>query len=278
MVVKYKKFSERFRFRNALMLFLLPLPLLFAAMFAIAKDDLAGVIINGIGYALYLAGALSVRQGLHNEAEYERRKVTRAPKYPLKKLGAVLVGVATGITAAFGADYSLSIAVSFGLGATLGCYLVYGFDPRVAKKVADAYGLDTTEQVVAALESAERTINALELANREIRNAEFNTRLRRIADAARQVVTMVEEDPRDLRRARKFFNVYLEGARQVTEGYARTHESMQTPELENNFRRVLINVEDVFKEQQVKLLEDDAQDLDVQIEVLKTQLKHEGVI
>jgi 5-bromo-4-chloroindolyl phosphate hydrolysis protein len=155
---------------------------------------------------------------------------------------------------------------------------VYGFDPRTAKKVADSYGLDTTEQVVAALESAERTINALELANREIRNAEFNIRLRRIADAARQVVTMVEEDPRDLRRARKFFNVYLEGAKQVTEGYARTHESMQTPELENNFRRVLITIEDVFKEQQVKLLEDDVQDLDVQIEVLKTQLKHEGVI
>lgn len=278
MVVRYKKFSERFRFRNALLLFLLPLPLLFAAIFAIAKDDLAGVIINGIGYALYLAGALSVRQGLHNAAEYERRKVARAPTHPLKTLGAVLVGVATGLTAAFGAGYSLPIAVSFGLGAMLGCYLVYGFDPRAAKKVADSYGLDTTEQVVAALESAERTINALELANREIRNAEFNTRLRRIADAARQVVTMVEEDPRDLRRARKFFNVYLEGARQVTEGYARTHESMQTPELENNFRRVLITIEDVFKEQQVKLLEDDVQDLDVQIEVLKTQLKHEGVI
>ncbi len=278
MVVRYKKFSERFRFRNAFMLFLLPLPLLFAAIFAIAKDDLAGVIINGIGYALYLGGAFSVRQGLHNAAEYERRKVARAPPYPLKTLGAVLVGVATGLTAALGAGYSLPIAVSFGLGAMLGCYLVYGFDPRTAKKVADSYGLDTTEQVVAALESAERTINALELANREIRNAEFNIRLRRIADAARQVVTMVEEDPRDLRRARKFFNVYLEGAKQVTEGYARTHESMQTPELENNFRRVLITIEDVFKEQQVKLLEDDVQDLDVQIEVLKTQLKHEGVI
>jgi 5-bromo-4-chloroindolyl phosphate hydrolysis protein len=278
MAVGYKKITERFRFRNAFMLFLLPLPLLFAAIFAIAKDDLAGVMINGISYALYLVGALAVRQGLHNAAEYDRRKVARAPKYPLKKLGTVLVGIATGLTAAFGADYSLPIAVSFGLVATLGCYLVYGFDPRAPKKVADAYGLDTTEQVVAALESAERTINALELANRQIRNAEFNTRLRRITDAARQVVTMVEEDPQDLRRARKFFNVYLEGARQVTEGYARTHDSMQTPELENNFRRVLMNIEDVFKEQHVKLLEDDAQDLDVQIEVLKTQLKHEGVI
>lgn len=278
MTVKYKKISERFRFRNAFLLFLLPLPLLFAAIFAIAKDDLAGVIINGIGYALYLVGALSVRQGLQNMAEYERRKVARAPKYPLKTLGAMLVGVATGLTAAFGAGYSLPVAVSFGLGAMLGCYLVYGFDPRAAKKVTDAYGLDTTEQVVAALESAERTITALERANQEIHNGEFNIRLRRIADAARQVLAMIEEDPRDLRRARKFLNVYLEGAKQVTEGYARTHQRMQAPELENNFRRVLITIEDVFKEQHEKLLEDDVQDLDVQIEVLKTQLKHEGVI
>ncbi|HAO32370.1 MAG TPA: hypothetical protein DCQ84_05350, partial [Candidatus Competibacteraceae bacterium] len=102
--------------------------------------------------------------------------------------------------------------------------------------------------------------------------------LRRIVGQARQILTMLEEDPRDLRRARKFLNVYLDGAKQVTEGYAKTHGRLNTPELENNFRQVLATIEEVFGEQRQKLLEADLTDLDVQIEVLTTQLKREGVV
>ena len=49
-------------------------------------------------------------------------------------------------------------------------------------------------------------------------------------------------------------------------------------ELEQNFRNLLDSIETVFKEQKDKLLEEDLFDLDVQMEVLATQLKHEGVI
>ena len=48
--------------------------------------------------------------------------------------------------------------------------------------------------------------------------------------------------------------------------------------LEDNFRRVLATIEEVFAEQRQKLLEADVTDLDVQIEVLTTQLKREGVV
>jgi hypothetical protein len=81
-----------------------------------------------------------------------------------------------------------------------------------------------------------------------------------------------------LRRARKFLNVYLDGAQKVTEGYAKTHARVAAPDLDDNFRRVLVTIEEVFQEQQQKLLETDITDLDVQIEVLATQLKREGVI
>ena len=47
---------------------------------------------------------------------------------------------------------------------------------------------------------------------------------------------------------------------------------------EENFRNVLVTIEDTFEEQQRKLLEKDMMDLDVKIEVLTTQLKNEGVI
>ena len=162
--------------------------------------------------------------------------------------------------------------------ALLGGYLNYGFDPRTAKRFTDSDGIDTTDRVLEALMQAERSIAAIEQASLDIRNTEFNQRLRRIAKLARDILTLLEEDPRDLRRARKFLNVYLDGARQVSEGYAKTHGRVAAPELEDNFRRVLATIEDVFQEQQQKLLESDVSDLDVQIEVLATQLKREGVI
>jgi len=71
--------------------------------------------------------------------------------------------------------------------------------------------------------------------------------------------------------------VYLEGAQRVSEGYARTHSKLESGELEDNFRRVLDSIEQVFAQQQARLLEDDALDLDVQIEVLQKQLQQEGV-
>jgi hypothetical protein len=64
----------------------------------------------------------------------------------------------------------------------------------------------------------------------------------------------------------------------VTEGYVRTHQQAQSQQLEANFRNVLTTIEDVFKEQQQKLLDNDVLDLDIKIEVLSEQLKREGVV
>jgi 5-bromo-4-chloroindolyl phosphate hydrolysis protein len=277
MAERYRLPSGQFPSPKGLLMFLLPLPVLFAALAALSGGNLSSLLGNAAGYGLFLAGALLLRRGLLSEAEYARRRVARAP-WPLKTLGSGIIALATGVTAWLGAGQNPLIAVAFGLAALLGCYLTYGFDPRAAKRFTDRDGVDTTDRVLEALTQAEQGIAAIEQATRDIRNAELNNRLRRIAALARQILKLLEEDPRDLRRARKFLNVYLDGARQVTEGYARTHGRVTAPELEDNFRRVLSTIEEVFQEQQQKLLETDVTDLDVQIEVLTTQLKREGVI
>lgn len=277
MAERFQQTPSPFPSLKGMLMFLLPLPVLFAAIAALGRGSLDGLIGNAAGYGLFLAGALLLRRGLLSEVEYDRRRVARTP-WPFKTLGGTVVALATSVTAWLGADYHPAIAVAFGLAALLGCYLSYGFDPRTAKRFTDSEGVDVTDRVLEALAQAERGITAIEHATRDIRNAELNGRLRRIAALARQILTLLEEDPRDLRRARKFLNVYLDGAKQVTEGYAKTHGRVSAPELEDNFRRVLITIEEVFAEQQQKLLESDVSDLDVQIEVLTTQLKREGVV
>ncbi len=268
---------RRLPLTRGLLTFLLPLPVLVAAVAALARGDVASLFDNTVCYGLFLLGAVLLRRGLQSELEYDRRRVAKAP-WPLKTLGGGVIALATGLTAWTSAHHPPFMALVFGLLALLGCYLSYGFDPRGAKRFTDSDGVDSTERVLEALTQAEDSITAIEQSTRDIRNAELNGRLRRIVAQARQILAMLEQDPRDLRRARKFLNVYLDGARQVTQGYAKTHGRMTTPELEDSFRRVLTTIEEVFAEQQQKLLEADVTDLDVQIEVLTTQLKREGVV
>lgn len=263
---------------KGLLLFLLPLPVLLAAILALGRGNLRVLLAGTVGYALFLSGAILARRGMQNQAEYERRKIAYAPRYPLKLVGAILVAAATGITATFAAGYNPANGLCFGLGALLGFYLLYGFDPRSTKRATDSYGLDATNQLLQALASAEKTLGSIEQARKNIRNNELRSRLDNIIKLARQILRTLEENPDTLRRARKFLNVYLDGAQQVTEGYVRTHQQVQSQQLEANFRNVLTTIEDVFKEQQQKLLESDVLDLDIKIEVLSEQLKREGVV
>ena len=159
-----------------------------------------------------------------------------------------------------------------------GVYLRYGFDPREDKMTATETHGFSTQEIIQAVEEAERKIAVIDQARRHIRNPELTNRLERIQNLAHQIVGVIEENPQDLRRARRFLNVYLDGAQRVCEGYARTHQRGQSVELETNFRNVLITIEDVFAQQHRKLLERDIMDVDVQIEVLTKQLKSQGII
>jgi len=136
----------------------------------------------------------------------------------------------------------------------------------------------TPEEVIEALNEAEKKIEAIEDARVSIYNFELNQRLRDIVKEAKGVLKLIEENPNDLYRARKFLVVYLDGAKRVIEGYAKTKkEGDENRELEEKFRKILDTIENNFKQQRQKLKENAIENLDVQIEVLKKQMKYEGV-
>lgn len=175
------------------------------------------------------------------------------------------------------AGNSFLVSIAFGLGALAGMILLYGLDPRQEKMVAGSHGY-TADEIAATITEAETQISGIEQANKQITNRLFNQRIRIICEQARSIVDMLEDDPGDIRRARKFLNIYLDGALKVTTGYADMQRKHQSEKLSDNFENVLQTIESVFVEQKQKLLEDDVLDLDVQIEVLTAQLKHEGVV
>jgi len=252
---------------RGLLLYFLALPLIPAAVTALTSGHLIAALANSAGLALTLVGATLIRRGIRLQFQaVKRRWHRRASPTPYRLIGSVIVAVAMflvawqGITSNGG--YNLIQSVMFAAAVLLGCYLQYDFDPSASRN-----------------DEAEDRIEAIETAGKSIRNVEFRDRLRRITREARNITGAIEDDPTDARRARKFLKVYLDGAQQVTEGYARMHTADDTDnQLEDNFRRVLTTIETVIAEQQQKLKENNASELDVQIEVLQMQLEKEGVI
>lgn len=265
---------------KGVLLYLLPLPVLITAIGSLMRGSVIDTLVTGGVFAAYMLGATIARQGFRLQGEYERRKIARAPSTPFKTIAALLIAITTAVLDWWTSSYALAAipeAILIGAVAFLGFALYYGLDPRKDKASGLSIGV-TIDEVLDALDAANVKIDAIESARRKINNPEFNVRLQRITSKAREVLTSIEDDPTRLARARKFLKVYLDGTQRVTEGYARTHREQQPAALETNFSRVLDSIEQTFTEQQTKLLEDDHFDLDVQIEVLETQLKREGVL
>ncbi|WP_428352911.1 5-bromo-4-chloroindolyl phosphate hydrolysis family protein [Methyloprofundus sp.] len=275
----YQKKNTKGLLHNSrgLLLYILPLPLIPAAILSFVYGDLLRIITNVSGCIAYLLAASLLRRGMLAQKEYQDKKITNAPKWPLKTLAAIIVALTTAGIAFIGAGNSFFVALAFGLGALVGMSLLYGFDPRKEKMIAGFHGY-TAEEISATIDDAESQISGIERANKEINNRSFNKRIHTICQHAREILSMLEEDPGDIRRARKFLNTYLDGALKVTQGYADMQSKHATEQLTDNFENVLYTIESVFVEQKQKLLADDVLDLDVQIEVLTAQLKHEGVI
>lgn len=262
---------------RGLLLYFLPLPIFPAFLISLVRVDLAMLGVEAGALFLLMYGAVLARRGIRDEMVYQRRRIARPPRVPKKSLAAVLIAAGVFVCSAFAWAQPLPAALGLAGGALAGFFLAYGGDPRRVKTLpVGPYGF-TPEEVIAALEDANASIESIDAANRRIRQPELSRRLRRISELAREIVGLIEQEPRDLRRARKFLRVYLEGARKVAQGYARTHRLRQSAELEANFRNVLVDIEDIFVEQHERLLDKDVEALDVQIEVLAAQLQREGV-
>lgn len=257
-------------------LWVLSAPLLAAAVSALATGRFTGFLGDALGWALIAGAAMLTRQGTSDQGAGRERRFSRGWRLPLKNLAAAALGLGTVVAAVAGVGHPLPIGLAFGAIAVLGYHLVYGLEPlRVGGSFAAA---DKESRAVAdALAEAEVRLIKIERAASAIGNPELRQRLSRIAGQGRGMLEQIAERPSDLRRARRFLTVFLEGTEQVSDGYVRTHHHADSPELEQNFRNVLVSIEDQFIRQRERLRQADVLDLDVQIEVLKKQLEQEGI-
>jgi hypothetical protein len=247
-----------------------------AAVSALGAGRFSGFLGDALGWGLIASAAVLTRQGLAEHGAANERRFSRVWRLPLKNLAAAALGLGTATAAMGGAGHGIAVAVAFGALAVLGYHLVYGLEPmRVGGSLTP---MDKDARTVAeVLAEAEQRLIGIERAATAIGNAELRQRLTRIAGQGRGMLEQISERPSDLRRARRFLTVFLEGTEQVTNGFVRTHHHAESPELEQNFRNVLVSIEEQFIRQRERLRKADVLDIDVQIEVLKKQLEQEGI-
>jgi hypothetical protein len=262
--------ARRFRHgQRGWALLLLSAPLLVTAVVGLASGNL-GVLAGAAGaWALIVAGTIAARRGFAAEAEGRE-----APRGFRKRLAA-FVGVGTGLAAGLAAGHNPVVAVLFGLGAAAGIRLLYGPDaapPPSAPEPEKPLAGDA-----AVLAAARARIGRLEAAARAVPQRDFAEAIARIAALARRIVDEAEADPADLRRARRYLTLYLEGAETVANRYVETHRGQAAPALEENFRTLLADLEAGFAAQLAQLRETDVRALDIDIAVLQQRLREEGM-
>jgi hypothetical protein len=265
---------------RAWLLRIAPLVLAVPLVWGLLSGNVGDVVALAVGLVLIYLGTFLLESGLAKEAEYDARELANAPRPPRKLLGAIVIAIGV-FASTFGAS-GAGLALSLLLGALAGvaCLMAYGMDPTrnkgLAPELARKAGV-RTEQVIEAVTEAEGKLREIERLAGGLHNRELTGRVRRIVAQARAVLAQIEKDPSDLRRARRFLVTYLDGARDVVRKYADQQQDLAETELAANFRHVLETIERVFTEQEQVLKRNETMDLEVQIEVLRTQLEREGV-
>lgn len=257
-----------------IILFILPVPLVIKAVFALIGGKIFTAAWTLGVFAVMIVAASMIQKGKTAELNWRMKKIARMPRAPNKIMGSLILGAVTFFAAWFLAKEGFFQSIGFGVAAGAGSLMLYGLDPLHSK------GLDGADaaRVAEALDGARSQLERIEKAGTQISSYQDRERVKSVVASAEKVLDEIENDPKDLRRARKFLNVYLTGAVDVTEKYAAAEAKGTADGLKDGFSKLLTDMENVFKEQHDKLLADDVLDLDVQMDVLRTRLTKEGVL
>ncbi len=257
--------------------FLLPLPLVVTLLFSLAKNQFTIFSVSAISIGLYVLSGYFISRANYYQSQAAKRKWLRPNRTPWRFSAAVFSGVATFLVALFIVKYGLLISIGAGIIAFIGMVLCYGLDSKTLNQDISLVGV-TREELEDAFNEAETKIESIEAAADKVTDQAIAAKLRHIGQGSRGILDIIAEDPKDLRRARKFLKVYLDGAQKVVNKYVNNDHLQDDKNIEANLKEVLNTIDEVIEEQRTKLLENDVLELDVQIEVLQTQLKHEGII
>jgi len=276
MPVKYREKAQKsiVKFQStAWLLYVFSLFFMAATFGQLAKGNLFSFLISGGVFFGTLLSATWMSNGLRNKYHYRQRKFVIQKPFPLMMLASLTLGACSFVGSLLVAGMGLFESVAFGLAAVVGSVLWYGMDEMKSSSFGAVQDQDSKEM----LALSEQSIVNIEQANKHIANRELSDYLNKIIKTSREVVNTLVNQPEKIPQARRFLHSYLGATESVIKRYADTHQLVDDASLEKNFKEVLHNIDQVFAEQNQKLLENQVFDLDVDIEVLNTLMEKQGI-
>lgn len=272
---RYSPFNAKkksaFKGKSGNFLYVFLAPIFLATFIALLAQDIPTFIKNIIAFGLFLATAKINSIALAKEYEYHSKVLTKAPKIPLKAVSALLLGFST-MYSSWVVGGSIGLHLFLGIIATIGYLLYYGFDPRDDK--LENIGDISAEFVMRTLAEARAKLSSIETDMSMINDRNLNSKLEIATSKAYEVLNTIEKDPKDLRVARKFIIVYIDGIKKVTKSYTEMSEDDINEETKSKLSNLLSDVDERFEKEIVRLKRNNQFDLDVHIDVLQEQIKN----
>ncbi len=258
------------------LLYFLIFPLIITLFFALLKAKAITILYTAISLFIFLSANFIAKKGFLAQKEYEKSTIAKAPKYPYKLIASIMLSFGVLFSSYFLNANQLLFSIILAISTFVGFYLYYGFDVRV-DKVQNSSSEVGVDEVIDITNEAKSKVEDIENLLKSIKQKEIQDRLNIIIKETKDMIDIVQNDPSTLKRARKFFNIYLNRTQKITTEYVKNlNYNNIDHKIEQNYINLLNTLEISLKKQKERLNQKDLTMLDVQIEVLTKQLKQEG--
>lgn len=258
--------------RQGRLLYFALIPLFVSVVLALFGGHYGHFVQVGIGFGMLLGAAAATAKGIAQEAAYHQTVITRAPKVPWKMLAMILLGITLFYLAFVAGDKPLLSSLFVGLLASVGYGLYYGLDPR-ADKLPDM-GDISPELVLKTLQEAQAKLAEAEASNARITDKVLHKKIDGAITRAHRILETIQHDPKDLRVARKFLVVFIDGIAEVTRNYTEVDEHDIDSDMRTRLHALIDDVQTRFDKELARLKANNLFDLDVTIDALKAQVNH----
>lgn len=258
--------------KRGTLLYLFLIPLFIAVILALLQTNIQAFLLNSVAFALFFITAKVSTKGFIQEADYISSTLTKAPKIPYKTIAGFLLGASTFFAARIAGEKSFITALFLGSIATLGYYLFYGFDPK--KDKLENLGDVSAEFVLETINEAKTKLANIEGHMNEIEDRSLFDKLNIAVSKAKAILETIQNDPKDIRVARKFLIVYIDGVVKVTDSYVSMDEEDINLETKEKLYSLMTDLDSRFDKELDRLKNNNQFDLDVYIDVLKEQIKN----
>lgn len=256
------------------LLYILPAPLVIKLLYSILSVSMGKIVLTGAALFFFYSGAHLTRTTLLRIDENKKRqKPKKFRDYRPWAAAYIAIGIAIVM---FMLKRPIPVTLLMTVCGIVGYYFTYGLrETSIAEPIKyDTMPKATREAIQGAFKDLEDIENLSKKLDRNNDKSIINN-LEKVLDQSYNIMGLLVKSPNDAGRARRFLSVYTNRIKEILEQYLNLSQHNREGDFRERLSNVLAEANRSFSEKESKLLDDDKFKLDVQLEVLDEQIKHE---